>query len=130
VSAEAIPFQSLAQILQHFVRNINVHRIDTCRLTPYTRQVIKSFRNRHLKALYEGDRAAKIAPVHVAKLRRILTALDRSGGPDGMDLPGYRLHPLKGRLKAHYAVSVSGNWRVTFRFEDQHAVDVNYLDYH
>ena len=47
-----------------------------------------------------------------------------------MDLPGFRLHALKGRLKGHYAVSVSGNWRVTFRFEEGEAVDVDYVDYH
>ena len=47
-----------------------------------------------------------------------------------MDLPGFRLHWLKGALKGHYAVSVSGNWRVTFRFEDGFAVDVDYPDYH
>ena len=47
-----------------------------------------------------------------------------------MDLPGFRLHRLKGDLKGHYAVSVSGNWRVTFRFEGGHALDVDYLDYH
>jgi len=47
-----------------------------------------------------------------------------------MDLPGFRLHALKGALKGHYAVSVSGNWRVTFRIEDRHAVDVDYADYH
>ena len=47
-----------------------------------------------------------------------------------MDLPGFRLHALKGVLKGHYAVSVSGNWRDTFRFEDGHAVDVDYADYH
>ena len=67
---------------------------------------------------------------HVGKLLRILTALDQSSGPDGMDVPGFRLHPLKGRLQGNYAVSVSANWRVTFRFEDGDAVDVNYLDYH
>lgn len=92
--------------------------------------MIKSFRHRGLKALYEGRRAAKVAPGHAAKLERILTALDRSSGPEGMDLPGFRLHSLKGALKGHYAVSVSGNWRVTFRFEGAHAVDVDYLDYH
>jgi proteic killer suppression protein len=92
--------------------------------------VIKSFRHRGLKALYEGGRAAKVAPTHVAKLERILSVLDRCSGPEGMDLPGFRLHPLKGVLKGHYTVSVSGNWRVTFRFEDGHAVDVDYLDYH
>jgi proteic killer suppression protein len=92
--------------------------------------VIKSFRHRGLRALYEGGRLAKVAPGHVAKLERILTALDRGSGPEGMNLPGFRLHPLKGGLKGHYAVAVSGNWRVTFRFEDGHAVDVDYLDYH
>ena len=92
--------------------------------------MIRSFRHRGLKALYEGDRGAKVSASHVAKLERILTALDRSTGPDGMSLPGFRLHPLKGALKGHYAVSVSGNWRVTFRFEDGHAVDVDYVDYH
>jgi proteic killer suppression protein len=47
-----------------------------------------------------------------------------------MDLPGLRLHPLKGQMKGFHAVSVSGNWRVIFRFEDGHAVDVDYVDYH
>ena len=92
--------------------------------------MIQSFRHHGLKKLYEGGRSAKVAPDHVAKLQRILTALDRSNGPEGMDLPGFRLHPLKGRRKGYHAVSVSGNWRVTFRFEDGHAVDADYLDYH
>ncbi|MEE8189821.1 MAG: type II toxin-antitoxin system RelE/ParE family toxin [Kiloniellales bacterium] len=92
--------------------------------------MIESFRHRGLKALYEGRRPAKVAPSHVAKLARILTALDRSSGPEGMDLPGFRLHSLKGGMKGHFAVSVSGNWRVTFRFEDGHAVEIDYLDYH
>ncbi len=47
-----------------------------------------------------------------------------------MDLPGFRLHPLKGGLKGRFAVAVSDNWRVTFRFEDGHAVEIDYLDYH
>ena len=60
----------------------------------------------------------------------MLAALDRSYGPEGMDLPGFQLHTLKGRLTGYYAVSVSGNWQVTFRFEDGHAVDIDYLEYH
>ena len=59
-----------------------------------------------------------------------MTALDRSNGIEGMNLPGFRLHPLRGRMKGYYAVSVSGNWRVAFRFEAGHAVDIDYLDYH
>lgn len=57
-------------------------------------------------------------------------ALDHSSGPQGMDLPGFRLHALKGRLKGHYAVSVAANWRVAFRFEDGAPVDVDYVDCH
>ena len=93
-------------------------------------QVIKSFRHRGLRELYKDGRSARVSPGHITKIERILTALDRSDDPDGMDLPGFRLHPLKGRMNGHYAVSVSGNWRVTFRFVDGHAVDVDYLDYH
>ena len=71
-----------------------------------------------------------MAPEHLRKLLDILAVLDRSRAPQDVDLPGFRLHPLKGELKGHYAVSVSGNWRVTFRFEDGEVVDVDYLDYH
>ncbi len=71
-----------------------------------------------------------MAPEQVAKLRDVLALLDVSRTPADMDLPGLRLHPLKGRLRGHWAVSVSGNWRVTFRFEEGHAADVDYLDYH
>lgn len=99
-------------------------------MTGYSHSVIASFRHRGLKALYEGRTTRRVAPAHVEKLRDILAALDLSRGPEGMNLPGFRMHELKGALKGHYAVSVSGNWRVTFRFEDGMAVDVNYVDYH
>lgn len=92
--------------------------------------MIVSFRHRGLEALYDGKMARRVRPEHVRKLTDILAALDRSPGPEGMNLPGFRLHELKGPLKGHFAVSVSGNWRVTFRFEDGSAVDVDYLDYH
>jgi len=92
--------------------------------------MIRSFRHRGLKALYDGRTARRVAPEHVEKLRDILALLDRSRRPDDMNLPGFRLHPLKGRLMGHWAVWVSGNWRVTFRFEDGDAVDVDFVDYH
>jgi proteic killer suppression protein len=92
--------------------------------------MIRSFRHRGLKALYEGRTTKHVAPNHVQKLRDILAALDTSRVPVDMNLPGFRLHALKGELQGHLAVSVSGNWRVTFRFVDNHAVDVDYLDYH
>lgn len=74
--------------------------------------------------------ARRVAPKHVDKLRDILGVLDRSRVPTDMNLPGFRLHPLKGNLAGYWAVSVSGNWRVIFRFEDGDAVDVNLIDYH
>ena len=92
--------------------------------------MIRSFRHRGLKALHDGRTAGRVAPGHIDKLRDILAVLDRSRTAQDMDLPGFRLHALKGVLKGHYAVSVSGNWRVTFRFEEGNAVDVDYVDYH
>ncbi len=92
--------------------------------------MIRSFRHRGLKALYEGRSERRVSPQHVVRLRDILAVLDRSRKPDDMNLPGFRLHPLKGVLKGHWAVWVSGNWRVTFRFEAGDAYDVDYLDYH
>ena len=92
--------------------------------------MIVSFKHRGLKALYDGRTARQVAPTHVQKLRDILAVLDRSRRPQDVNIPGFRLHPLKGELRGHYAVTVSGNWRVTFRFEEGDVVDVDYLDYH
>ena len=92
--------------------------------------MIRSFSHRGLKALYDGRTGRRVAPAHVDRLRDTLAALDRSRVPADMRLPGFRLHPLKADGKNHWAVSVSGNWRVTFRFEDGHAVDIDCVDYH
>jgi len=67
---------------------------------------------------------------HVAKLRDILSRLDAADTVRDMDLPGFRLHPLKGELKGFWAVTVRANWRVVFRFAEGDALDVNYIDYH
>ncbi len=92
--------------------------------------MIKRFRHKGLKALYEDQRHAKVVQSHVAKLERILSALDEATGSHEMDLPGFRMHPLKGKDKGYFSVWVSGNWRVTFRFEGIDTVDVDYVDYH
>lgn len=92
--------------------------------------MIRTFRHKGLKALYEGKRSAKIVRSHVSKLERILSALDEASGPHELGLPGYRLHRLKGKSKGYFSVWVSGSWRVTFRFEGVDAVDVDYTDYH
>lgn len=92
--------------------------------------MIASFRNRRLEALYNGNER-RVAPQHLRKLKRILGLLDISSAPRDMDIPGFRLHSLTGDLRGHYAVWVSANWRVTFRFdEDGNAADVDYTDYH
>ena len=92
--------------------------------------MIQSFRHRGLRQLYNGRGQGRLPPEHVEKLTDILATLDYSRIPGDMDLPGYRLHRLRGRLSNHYAVSVSSNWRVTFRFEDGDVFDVDYVDYH
>ena len=66
----------------------------------------------------------------VDKVHRILSALDVARGPKAMDLPGYRLHALKGDMKGFWAVTVRANWRITFRFDDGDAHDVELVDYH
>ena len=92
--------------------------------------MIVSFRNRRLESLYNGNER-RVAPQHLRKLKRILGLLDISSTPRDMDIPGFRLHSLTGDLRGHYAVWVSANWRVTFRFdEDGNAADVDYTDYH
>jgi len=74
--------------------------------------MIASFRHRGLKALYEGRTARRVAPEHVAKLLDILAALDFSSGPAGMELPAFRLHALRGRLKGHYATAITTGSRI------------------
>ncbi len=92
--------------------------------------MIRSFRHRGLKALYDGRTTRRVVHDHVEKLRVILFMLEQSRGPEGLNVPGLKLHPLSGELKGHYAVSVSANWRITFRFEDGDTVDVDYVEDH
>ncbi len=92
--------------------------------------MIASFRHRGLERLYtRGDRR-RINPNLVAKVERILALLDDADHPLDLDVPGYRLHRLKGSFENTWAVSVSANWRVTFRFEGSHVHDVDLVDYH
>jgi toxin HigB-1 len=93
--------------------------------------VIKSFRHKGLQAFFESGSKAGIQAAHAPKLARQLARLNEAAGPEDMNLPGWRLHPLKGAdLGGHYSVSVNGNWRMTFTFEGVHAVLVDYQDYH
>jgi len=92
--------------------------------------VIKSFRHKGIKKFFETGTKAGSQPRHAGKLSRQLAALDEAEEPKDMDLPGWELHDLKGDMEGHWAVSVSGNWRLTFTFEDGDALLVDYKDYH
>lgn len=92
--------------------------------------MIQSFRHKGLHRYFKTGSTAKIQPAHAKKLRLILTLLDGAGEINDMNFPGSALHALKGERSDFYAVSVSGNWRVVFRFEAGDAHDVDYLDYH
>jgi len=92
--------------------------------------MVDSFRHKGLKRLFEDDDHRGVMAEHLTKLRHILARLDAASSAEDMDLPGFKLHPMKGDLKGFWAVSVRANWRVIFRFMDGHAFDVDYLDYH
>jgi toxin HigB-1 len=92
--------------------------------------MIRSIRHKGLNRLYEDDDPRGVIAEHVDKLRDILARLDAAGAVTDMDMPGLRLHPLKGEMKEFWAVTVRANWRVIFRFADHDALDVDYLDYH
>lgn len=92
--------------------------------------MIRSFRHKGLEAFYLRGTKRGVRPEHERRLRAILLALASAGTPSDMGLPGLRLHPLTGRWRGYHAVSVSGNWRVVFRFEGRDVLDVDYVDYH
>jgi proteic killer suppression protein len=92
--------------------------------------MIENFKDRGLKRLYERGDRSKIRADLVDKVERVLARLDQALVIDDMNLPGYRLHELKGDLKGFWSVSLSGNWRIIFRFENGKAYDVEMIDYH
>ena len=92
--------------------------------------MIRRIRSRALRALYANSDASRVDPRHLTRLRLILDALDRARRPSDMNIAGLGFHALSARLAGHYVVRVSGNWRVTFRFETNEATDVDYVDYH
>lgn len=92
--------------------------------------MIKTFRHKGLEVFFRTGSKAGIQPAHAKRLRLQLAALDGAVNPQGMNLPGWRLHRLSGSLAGHWAVAVSGNWRLTFQFEGQDADLVDYQDYH
>ena len=93
--------------------------------------MIRSFRHKGLRRLFEDSDARGVPGPLAPKLRRILALLNVSVKPSDMDgVPGWRLHPLKGELAGFWSVTVTGNWRIVFRFDGEDAVDVDFVDYH
>jgi toxin HigB-1 len=92
--------------------------------------VIRSFRHKGLKRLFEDGETKGIRGDQIEKAENILAVLNRARKPEDMNLPGFRLHRLKGDLKDFWSVTVRANWRVIFRFEEGDAYDVDLIDYH
>lgn len=92
--------------------------------------MIKTFRHKGLAQLFERGRSRAVADDLTRRLIRQLDFLNRAAAAQDMNLPGYRLHELKGERRGTWSVTVSGNWRLTFTFRDGDAYDVNLEDYH
>jgi proteic killer suppression protein len=92
--------------------------------------MILSFRHKGLRRLFETGNTSGVQAAHARRLRMQLAALDTASTVDDMDIPGFRLHPLKGDMQGRWAITVSGNWRVTFEFRDGNAHVLDYEDYH
>ncbi|MDA3877533.1 MAG: type II toxin-antitoxin system RelE/ParE family toxin [Halothiobacillus sp.] len=92
--------------------------------------MIQSFRHKGLADFYATGSVAGIQSDHAKRLRMLLAALDTAATIQDMDIPGFRLHRLKGKNLVRWSVRVSGNWRITFEFQDGQAHTVNYEDYH
>lgn len=92
--------------------------------------MIISFKHKGLELFFTKDSLKSIPAQYAGRIERMLDRLDASKQPDDMNLPGYKFHQLKGSRKYEFAVSVTGNWRITFEFEGDDATNVNLEDYH
>lgn len=92
--------------------------------------MIKSFRHKGLKKFYGTGKVSGIQPNHAKRLRMQLVALDTATTAEDMDIPGFKLHELKGTDQGRWSIWVNGNWRITFEFRDGHAYVLDYEDYH
>ena len=92
--------------------------------------MIESIKHKGLTLLWEKDNPSKLPAVQIFKIRMILTLLDNATNIQDMNFPGSDLHPLKGDLAGFWSVKVNGNYRLIFRFENENAYDIDYIDYH
>lgn len=96
----------------------------------YINNMIKSFKHKGLEKFFTKGSIAGIQATHATKISDRLAFLNAAQFVEDMDKPGYRLHELKGQLKGRWAINVSGNWRITFEFDNGDASIINYEDYH
>jgi proteic killer suppression protein len=93
--------------------------------------VIVNFKHKGIKRLYEDDDRSLLADDQVEKIRRILLALDNAKNKESLDLPGFKLHQLKGNMQGFWSITIKANWRIIFRFDgENNASDVELIDYH
>ncbi|MCH8538122.1 MAG: type II toxin-antitoxin system RelE/ParE family toxin [Alkalimonas sp.] len=92
--------------------------------------MIKTFKHKGLRLYFETGSTRGIQVKHAARLRMQLVALNTAMEVSDLDIPGYKLHPLKGDRKGIWSIAVSGNWRLTFEFRDGHTYLLDYEDYH
>ena len=92
--------------------------------------MIKTFRHKGLRRLYETGITSGVQANHAKRLRLQLTALDTAQAIEDMDIPGFRLHPLKGEMRGRWSITVNGNWRITFEFQDGNAYVLDYEEHH
>lgn len=92
--------------------------------------MIRNFRHKCLMRFFTASEKKGINPRHAARIERLLDRLDAASRPEDMNLPGFGFHGLSGFSPKRYAVSVSGNWRITFAFEGEDAIDIDLEDYH
>ena len=104
--------------------------IDSCTGTRYNQFMIRSFRHPELRRLFERDDPRRTAADQLDRITLALADLDAAGRPSDLDVPGYRLHPLRGDRRGLWSISITGNWRITFRFEAGDVYDVDLVDYH
>ncbi len=90
----------------------------------------RTFKHKGLERFFSKGDYRGIPAQYAARIERLLDRLDAAVKPEDLDLPGYRFHSLKGDRRGAYAVSVSGNWRLTFRFDGEDAIDIDLEDYH
>ncbi len=92
--------------------------------------VIKSYSHRGLRRAHQRGNYHQVNAAYANRIARVIATLQAATKPSDLDIPGYRLHPLKGNLEGFWSIRVSANWRITFRMDGVHVVDVDLVDYH